>query len=76
MLGNLLRHMGMHSDAIKIFLLARDLANDFEDWSQLIISYENIAKACLENKEYEKSLIAAKKMMQVTWYANSPDFEI
>jgi uncharacterized protein HemY len=49
MLGTLLRHMGMYKDANKVFELSRDLANDFEDWSQLILAYENIAKTCIED---------------------------
>jgi len=68
--------MGAYKDARKVFELSRDMANDFEDWGQLILAYESIAKTCLEDTEYANSLVAAKKMMQVCWFANSPDFEI
>jgi len=76
LLGNLLYTLKIYKEALLIFEFLRDMANEFHNFAHLILAYENLAKICNDMQDHDRSLIAAKKMMQVSWFLCSHEFEL
>ena len=76
LLGQLFHTLKLYKEALLIFEFLRDMANEFHNFAYLILSFESIAKVLNDMKDYERGLIAAKKMMQVAWFIGSHEFEL
>ena len=76
LLGKLLHTLKLYKEALLIFEFLRDMANEFHNFAYLILSFESLAKVLNDMQDYEKALIAAKKMMQVAWFIGSREFEL
>jgi len=63
LLGHAFRSLFMLKEAMNIFEFLRDLADEFNNYSQLILAFESMSKVFNDMHLYELGLVAAKKMM-------------
>lgn len=75
-LGCLYLHMDMVVEARKVFDLLRDVAEECHNWCHAMQAYEWIGRVLCASTQYEQSVKAYKKMMQLSWVNNVPEYEV
>ena len=75
-LGCLYLNMGLLEDARKVFDLLRDVAEEIQDWSQAMLAYEWIGRVLQASCDFDNAIKSFKKMMQLSWVNNIPEYEI
>ena len=76
MLGCLYLNLDMVAEARKVFDLLRDVAEECHNWGHAILAYEWIGRVLQASSQYEHALKAFKKMMQLSWVTNVPEYEV
>jgi tetratricopeptide (TPR) repeat protein len=74
-LGNLFRYLKLRTEAVEIFELCRDLANETEDWGWYMVCLENLSRTFRSQETYDKALNTGKVLLQVAWFTNCKEFE-
>jgi tetratricopeptide (TPR) repeat protein len=75
-LGCLYLHLGLLKDARTVFDLLKDVAEDSHNWGQAMQAYEWIGRVLQHSCDYENAIKSFKKMMQLSWVNNIPEFEV
>ena len=75
LLGVLLMHLNMPTHAIELFTIMRDLGYQTLNWSFLIQSFDLLGRSLKKAAHYKESIVAYKKLLQVAWSTDSPEYE-
>ena len=60
LLGVLLMHLGMQTQAIELFTIMRDLGYQNKSWSFLIQSFDLLGRSLKKAAQYKESIVAYK----------------
>ena len=60
---------------MEILVYLRDLVEETNNNREAILIYEEIGKIYQEQKYYSKSILAFKKMLQISWLENDANSE-
>jgi len=56
--------------------MLRDVAEECHNWCHAIQAYEWIGRVLCAQGSYEQSVKSFKKMMQLSWVTNVPEYEV
>ena len=69
-------HLGMPTQAIELFTIMRDIGYQTLNQSYLIQSFYLLGRALEKAAHHKESIIAYKKLLQVAWSTESPEYEL
>lgn len=75
-LGALYIHLSQFDEARQIFDVIKDVAEETNNWGMAMQAYEWIGRTLQSSHDYENAIKAFKKMMQLSWVNNVPEFEV
>ena len=75
-LGCLFLHLDMIDEARKVFDMLKDVAEECHNWCQAMQAYEWIGRVLCAGNNYEQACKSFKKMMQLSWVTNVPEYEV
>ena len=69
--GCLLMHLNYQKWAVSTFTTMRDLGYELLNWSFVIQSFDLLGRALQKQSNHTDSIIAYKKMLQLSWVTGS-----